>query len=173
MTDYRGLSQFEKDIPSADCAIGGVTWYEATRYCNWLSRSEGLPESQWYYPEEIGQGMKLPADYLERTGYRLPTEAEWEYACRAGSRTRYSWGEEIAPDRALYRWPGAAHAKASPPGQFAANAFGLYDMHGNVREWTQDSWRESYDLTPQDGRPASEGHSSMRVTRGSHWLSGN
>jgi formylglycine-generating enzyme required for sulfatase activity len=101
--------------------------------------------------------------------YRLPSEAEWEYACRAGSRTRYSWGEEIAPDRALYRWPGAAHAKASPPGQFAANAFGLFDMHGNVREWTQDSWRESYELTPHDGRPASEGHSSMRVTRGGGW----
>ena len=98
--------------------------------------------------------------------YRVPSEAEWEYACRAGSVTRYSCGDTIDnPTR-------AAFALASGPvavGAYPANNFGLYDMHGNVREWTADPWHDSYDLTPQDGRPALDGHSAMRVVRGGGW----
>ncbi len=101
--------------------------------------------------------------------YRLPSEAEWEYACRAGSRSRFSWGDEIDPSRALYGWPGADNRGPSAPGRFGANAFGLYDMHGNLREWTEDSWQETHDLAPSDGRPVAEGLSSMRVTRGGGW----
>ena len=101
--------------------------------------------------------------------YRLPSEAEWEYACRAGSRSRYSWGDEIDTARALYRFEGARHAGPCAPGRFAPNVFGLYDMHGNVREWTEDLWQETYDLVPPDGRPATAGYSAMRVTRGGGW----
>ena len=97
--------------------------------------------------------------------YRLPSEAEWEYACRAGSHAPYSFGDVIDTKMALF----GAGSGPLPPGSFPANALGLYDMHGNVREWTADLWHESYETTPLDGRPATEGHSSMRVVRGGGW----
>jgi formylglycine-generating enzyme required for sulfatase activity len=97
--------------------------------------------------------------------YRIPSEAEWEYACRAGSEARYWCGDTIDSTR-------AAFALASGPvavGAYPPNKFGLYDTHGNVREWTADLWHDSYDTTPQDGRPALDGHSAMRVVRGGGW----
>ena len=96
--------------------------------------------------------------------YRLPSEAEWEYACRAGSRTRYHFGDTIDTTMATYAAVGPVTS-----GSFPANAFGLYDMHGNVREWTADLWHETYETTPSDGSPATEGHGSMRVVRGGGW----
>jgi formylglycine-generating enzyme required for sulfatase activity len=97
--------------------------------------------------------------------YRLPSETEWEYACRAGSRSRYSFGDSIDATMAAF----GRSAGPVAPGSFHANAFGLYDMHGNVREWTADLWHESYESTPLDGSPALEGHGSMRVVRGGGW----
>lgn len=100
-----------------------------------------------------------------QTSYRIPSEAEWEYACRAGSVTRYSCGDTIDAGKAAF----ALAAGPVAAGSYPCNGFGLYDMHGNVREWTADLWHDSYDLTPQDGRPALEGHSAMRVVRGGGW----
>jgi sulfatase modifying factor 1 len=102
--------------------------------------------------------------------YRLPSEAEWEYACRAGTRTRYACGDHIDASRAVFRSEdGPSPAGPGAPGRFAANNFGLFDMHGNVREWTADIWHESYETTPADGRPDLHGHGSMRVVRGGGW----
>ena len=85
--------------PDPDGPMIGFTWYIAADYCNWLSEQEGLPKDQWcYLPNEAGayaEGMTIPADVLERTGYRLPTEAEWEYACRSGTVTSRYYGCSI------------------------------------------------------------------------------
>lgn len=105
--------------------------------------------------------------------YRLPSEAEWEYACRAGSARRYCWGDQASPDRAAYLAAGAAPlAGPQPCGSYPANGFGLFDMHGNVREWTLDLWHDDLSDTPADGSPALGGHSAMNVIRGGSYLDG-
>jgi formylglycine-generating enzyme required for sulfatase activity len=119
----------------------GVSWYDAARYCNWLSERADIPKEQWVYPESIvpDQGLELPADYLRRTGYRLLTEAEWEYAARAGTATSRHFGDD---DSALSRYAwydgNTNRDRAYPVAQLLPNQWGLYDMLGNVWEWTFD-----------------------------------
>jgi formylglycine-generating enzyme required for sulfatase activity len=126
--------------------VNGVTWYDAAAYCNWLSHQEGIPKDQWCYePNEKGEyadGMKMATNYLQRTGYRLPTEAEWEYACRAGADTAYSFGEP--PDLlGKYAWFQAnSLSKSHPVGALRPNDLGLFDQHGNAWEWCQDRYQE-------------------------------
>jgi serine/threonine protein kinase/formylglycine-generating enzyme required for sulfatase activity len=129
--------------PYEDCPVLRVTWYEAAQYCNWLSQQEGIPPDQWCYPREpIGEGMKLPEDYLQRTGYRLPTESEWEYACRAGALTSRFYGSSatMLKEYAWYqRTPSTEHSW--PVGQLKPNDLGLFDIYGNAAEWCQNSNR--------------------------------
>lgn len=99
-------------------------------------------------------------------GYRLPTEAEWEYACRAGTRTVYSTGTKITQKQAIF------DAKATAPvGSCVANQFGLFDMHGNVWEWCKDVWNADYNGAPTDGSAWLTGDVSRRVARGGSWNS--
>jgi formylglycine-generating enzyme required for sulfatase activity len=137
-----------KFSPDPDGPMIGLTWYDAIQYCRWLSEQEEVPEDQMCYPtvaeiqkcnESAGQRLvKLPANYLARTGYRLPTEAEYEFACRAGASTSRYYGssEELLPDHAWYT-PNAQH-RAWPSGQKSPNDFGLFDMLGNVWSWCQE-----------------------------------
>src|SRR5262249_37344418 len=114
-----------------------------------LSRKEGLPQDQWcYLPNKSGRladGMQLAPNYLQRTGYRLPTEAEWEYACRVGAVTSRYYGEseELLEKYAWYVKNSAQ--RTWPVGILKPNDFGLFDMHGQVEVWCQD---EAMDYGP-------------------------
>ncbi len=125
-------------MPEPDCPVIGVNWYEAARYCNWLSRKEGIPASQWCYPTDLRPDRPLAAvpDYLSKSGYRLLTEAEWEHACRAGSRTARPFGDSISwmPSYAWYLENSSQ--RTHPVGSKLPNDLGLFDMLGNAIEWT-------------------------------------
>ncbi len=125
--------------------VDSVSWDEAVEFCNRLSAK------------------------LERE-YRLPSEAEWEYACRAGTNTPFHFGDDLVPNLSNYN---GTQGQTMDVGNLSyANAFGLYDMHGNVLEWCSDYWHESYNRAPDDGSAWTEGGcSSERVQRGGSWLS--
>ena len=128
-------------VRSEDSPQNGVTWYEAAEYCNWLSEKDGMPEDQWCYePNQqarFASGMRAKVDYLAKTGYRLPTEAEWEFACRAGTTTRFYFGEDEAllGDYAWYKTNSENFIH--PAARLKPNNFGLFDMHGNVWGWCE------------------------------------
>ena len=130
-----------------DHPVSGVSWDDVQSFIDWLN---------------------------EKTGgnYRLPTEAEWEYAARAGSKTKYGWGDDIGSYRANCNGCGSHWADYYLPaqiGSFPANAWGLYDMHGNVSEWVQDCYNESYEGAPTDGSAWTSGDCGIRVFRGGSW----
>ena len=141
-------------------------------------KGDNLPVEQvsWEDAEEFCQRLS------KQTGkeYRLPSEAEWEYACRAGTTTPYHFGETITDKLANYRASetyanepkGEYREKTTSVGQFPPNAFGLYDMHGNVWEWCEDDWHENYEGAPKDGSAWLSKISSTRVVRGGSWSDG-
>ncbi len=147
-------SKFKGD----DLPVETVSWEEAKEFCARLSR-------------------------LTRSEYRLPSEAEWEYACRAGTTTPFAFGETITPQIVNYHveYPyasapkGEYRKKTIPVGSLGiANGFGLYDMHGNVWEWCEDDWHDSYDGAPGDGKAWVDisARGSNRVARGGGWSNG-
>jgi formylglycine-generating enzyme required for sulfatase activity len=145
-------SNFEGD----NLPVERVSWEDATEFCKRLSRNK------------------------PGRSYRLASEAEWEYACRAGTATAFTFGETITPELVNYNgnypYSGASKGtdlqRTTPVGSFkVANGFGLYDMHGNVWEWCLDTWHENYYGGPQDGSAWVTGGESRRVLRGGAWYS--
>ncbi|NER32867.1 MAG: formylglycine-generating enzyme family protein [Oscillatoria sp. SIO1A7] len=154
------------DFKGENLPVEGITWHNAQEFCKRLAAKS-------------------------RRSYRLPSEAEWEYACRAGTTTPFHFGETITTDLANYQgtdWQGFRdtidkgsygkgptgqfRGKTTPVGSFkVANAFGLYDMHGNVWEWCQDTWHENYQGAPRDGSAWVESKSKRdnRLLRGGSW----
>ena len=118
-----------------------VSWRDAKQYAEWLSRKSGKR-------------------------YRLLTEAEWEYVARAGTTTAFSTGATIAHSQANY---GMSRGQTAPVGSYGPNAFGLYDVHGNVWEWTEDCWNANYGGAPTDWSAWLTGDCSQRVNRGGGW----
>ncbi len=135
--------------PTVKHPANRINWYLAAQYCNWLSQREGLPSSEWcFVPNNEGrfaEGMRLADDYLHRTGYRMPTEVEWEYACRAGTSTPRFFGNahELMPQYVWFR-DNSREKVLSIPGTLKPNDRGLFDVFGNVIEWCVD---------PYEGRP--------------------
>jgi formylglycine-generating enzyme required for sulfatase activity len=128
--------------------VTNISWDDAKQYVSWLSAMTGKT-------------------------YRLLSEAEWEYAARAGSQADYSWGNSKGTGLANCRGCGSNwdNARAGPVGSFKPNAFGLHDMHGNVREWVEDIWHPSYIGAPVDGSARVDGrHIDRRVLRGGSWF---
>ena len=135
-----------------------VNWDDARAYVRWLSRKAG-------------------------EGYRLLSESEWEYVARAGTRTARYWGEREsdqcrhgngADASTTFDWRVSCsdgHARTSPVGTYTENGFGLHDVLGNVFEWVQDCWNDSYEGAPGNGRAWESGNCSLRVARGGSWLS--
>ena len=135
-----------------------VTWFDAIEYCNKRSQKEGL------IPAYTRSGDNVTWN-RNANGYRLPTEAEWEYACRAGTTTAYNTGASINNNTGWYN--ANSNGQIQPVGQKPANAWGLYDMHGNVWEWCWD-WYGSYSSGAQTD-PVGASSGSFRVYRGGGW----
>ena len=140
----RNNPSYFKDNPKNP--VEQVSWNDAQAFCQKLS-------------EKIGKK------------YRLPSEAEWEYACRAGTQTRYYFGDDEM-ELGEYAWyKETSGRKTHPVGQKKPNNWGLYDMHGNVWEWCEDGWHENYENAPTDGTAWNENHSvTYRVLRGGSWV---
>ncbi|MFM7447267.1 MAG: formylglycine-generating enzyme family protein [Leptolyngbyaceae cyanobacterium] len=155
MMSTNPATQYEADrFVAPDKPVVGVTWHDAVEFCDRLSKHTDRP-------------------------YRLPSEAEWEYACRAGTTTPFYFGKTLTTEVANY--DGTYTYGSGPEGEYReattpvdhfgiANAFGLSDMHGNVYEWCQDVWHDNYEGAPDDGSAWSEGGDpSYCVIHGGSW----
>lgn len=150
----RNPSWFKGDNLPVTC----VSWYDAVEFCNLLSDREGLGRAYTVSGWRVTWDRSAP-------GYRLPTEAEWEYSCRAGTTTPFSFGLDIGPEQVNYggRW-------TVPVGSLPANPWGLHEMHGNVWEWCWDTDDEQYGLCDRvEVDPVGGKRGSFRVIRGGDW----
>jgi formylglycine-generating enzyme required for sulfatase activity len=145
-------SRFKFWFNGASRPVERVSWYDATKFCQKLSQITGKK-------------------------YSLPSESQWEYACRAGTTTPFSFGETITSELVNYRGSytyadapkGEYRGKTTNVGIFPPNAFGLYDMHGNVWEWCADEWHSNYHGAPTDGSVWLDGDKDRAPLRGGSW----
>ncbi|MCL2186099.1 MAG: formylglycine-generating enzyme family protein [Treponema sp.] len=160
-------SKFKGDNLPVEC----VRWFDAVEYCNKLSQREGLTPAYTIDNKKVTWNRKLNVS-LETSGYRLPTEAEWEYACRAGTTTTYNTGSNFTDNTGWCKnnteWCKENNGRTTHPvGKKTANAYGLFDMHGNVLEWCWD-WYGNYPSGAQTD-PTGEVLGTDRVLRGGSW----
>jgi formylglycine-generating enzyme required for sulfatase activity len=172
----REYSQLVGNNPSEfsgdNLPVENVTWFDAVRFCNALSVREGLTPTYTINGETVTWNRAA-------NGYRLPTEAEWEYACRAGTTTPFNIGNNITDREAnCYnnygynnnssgRVTGGYRGRTSPVNTYAANSWGLFDMHGNVADWCWD-WYGEYGTSAQTN-PVGPATGTLRVNRGGGW----
>ena len=143
--------------------VESVSWLDAVRFCNQLSEREGLKP----FYKISGETVQVP-DWNGR-GYRLPTEAEWEYACRAGTATRYSFGDDETSLGEFCWFLENSDSSTHEVGQKRANGTGLHDMHGNVWEWCWDWYSADYYKEPPVDDPRGPSQATYRVVRGGSW----
>ncbi|WP_307786209.1 formylglycine-generating enzyme family protein [Okeania sp. KiyG1] len=140
------MGENPSDVEGENRPVECVSWYNATEFCQKLSQKTGKT-------------------------YRLPSESQWEYACRAGTTTPFYFGETITSELVNYNPKGEDLEETTDVGSFPPNAFGLYDMHGNVWEWCADDWHDNYEGAPTDGsawlKNDEKEHEAVR--RGSSW----
>lgn len=131
--------------PNDDCSVGNVSWHDAARFCNYLSEKEGIPRTEWCY-EPIGDKNQMQAvdNYLLKTGYRLPMEAEFEFACRGHSRLVRFFGNSPYRLNEFAWYRDNSGRQMHPPRLKLPNPWGLFDIYGNAQEWTS----ERMDLYP-------------------------
>lgn len=173
---FRSRHDFNRQYArESDAPANVITWYDAAAFCNWLSEQEGIPREDWCYDpnQSFADGMRVPQAYLERTGYRLPTEAEWEYACRASTSTARFYGEteRLLGEYGWYTNNSGNHFMLTTGSQLP-NPSGLFGFYGNVAEWCFDSV-VFYNKT-KDGNSVSVGeigNSDIRALRGGTFLS--
>jgi formylglycine-generating enzyme required for sulfatase activity len=148
------LNKWPSRKVAIDSPVTNVSWHDAVEFCDRLSQKTGYT-------------------------YRLPTESQWEYACRAGTSTDFHFGETISAQYANYdgtrsyrlESPGIYREKPSSISEFKyPNRFGLFDMHGNVWEWCLDHWHDNYESAPSDDRAWFEDGKSIRLVRGGSWV---
>lgn len=148
--DAGGCPRLSADPNAAKNApVRDLSWNDARKYVQWLSKASGK-------------------------SYRLPTEAEWEYAARGGTSTRHWWGAQMRTGMANCKVCGDPWQQDAPAnaGSFAANPYGLYDVNGSVWEWVSDCWHNSFKGAPDDGRSWDEPNCRVRVIRGGSWRDG-
>jgi formylglycine-generating enzyme required for sulfatase activity len=148
------------ELITADFPVERVSWYDALKFCNRLSMREGLSPAYMVngsiYPDDWGKTFNENAITIVAgsTGYRLPTEAQWEYACRAGTTTAYSWG-----DTGIFGWYSSNSSnRTHKVGDIWVNAWGLHDMHGNVWEWCWDQYGGGPSRVLRGGAYNTDGH---------------
>jgi formylglycine-generating enzyme required for sulfatase activity len=139
----------QRSTQANEAPVRDVSWDDVQQYLKWLSTTSGKP-------------------------YRLPTEAEWEYAARGGTTTAYWWGDKLVPGKANCKDCGPPWQVDSPAnaGSFSANPYGLYDMNGSVWEWVSDCWHGTFKDAPADGRAWEGPNCTVRVIRGGSWREG-
>jgi formylglycine-generating enzyme required for sulfatase activity len=166
-SEYEKLGRIEafpnpSHFKGPDLPVEQVTWPQAARFCNARSRLEGL---QPCYNEDTG------ACDFQANGYRLPTETEWEYACRAGTDTDYSFGNDPRQLGGSAWFADNSGKKTHPVGEKKPNPWGLFDMHGNVAEWCNDVYDKVYYQTSPANNPRGPADGKEYVLRGGSWKS--